>query len=97
PPPPLLPYTTLFRSNFRVTDCHGADLPRCSVGRCLPSCATCGGWEFNSPGKALHTVMFGAGHITAKLPRSLYNEVLPRCRRPVRSEEHTSELQSRFD
>src|SRR5207249_11748982 len=93
PPPPrstLFPYTTLFRSRAQGLARAGgseraerrADRHRAVVVR---------------PGAVCQAVA-RAGARGARLLRSrVENDSGDRGRRPARSEEHTSELQSRFD
>src|SRR5207249_11820148 len=85
-PPPqstLFPYTTLFRSSARSTLKRATTIrsPHRSRGCCLPS----------APG---HTTSRVASSTTAaRAPAGIHRAPPITCR----SEEHTSELQSRFD
>src|SRR5258707_7412509 len=76
----LFPYTTLFRSS------QGAG------GHSDSGCQRCVGPQAASDNGARWAQSRGVGHA---LRGSAIEPSVPRCRRQLRSEEHTSELQSR--
>src|SRR5207249_11464106 len=84
PPPPLFPYTTLFRSISASTACCGVSKLR------VPTVEAAGVADGLSMGDCCAAK--GAANRKAEAavqPSQRYFE--------IRSEEHTSELQSRFD
>src|SRR5207249_5779073 len=95
PCPPLFPYTTLFRSEAvdRVTTGFGVE----SVAVEKIHAIEC---DIHSPcalGASLDAVTIPELHCAAVVGSANNQLAGPECGRLLRSEEHTSELQSRFD
>src|SRR5207249_6828733 len=97
PPPPPFPYTTLFRStcSHPSSDLHSAS--NCIKGR-VPA-----GWK-RQPGRHLARGAPDEAHLPGSVGRTgragmakQRKGLLGTAERVLRSEEHTSELQSRFD
>src|SRR5207249_10324051 len=87
PTPPLFPYTTLFRSALPDNVAFVVDLPhRKSFS---PDAA-----YYVGPPLALEFIQGAPVFAVEVRSKSDYG---PRAERAMRSEEHTSELQSRFD
>src|SRR5699024_12132678 len=90
--PPLYPYTTLFRSSRPSCNRHHRELFRCRPGaqRCSLEQAS----YIDATGfRGVNAALDGEGE---SIHRAELAPLLPPPK-PTRSEEHTSELQSRFD
>src|SRR5207249_10832353 len=89
PPPssPLFPYTTLFRSRRSSESLRRC----CSGGRAIRAPPLC------STGRSLAILAAGDDRCAARGLAVRLEPRVPRDDRVRRSEEHTSELQSRFD
>src|SRR5207249_11970018 len=89
PTPPLFPYTTLFRSAVNDPGALGPEQhqrPSHELGQFRP--------------RHTHQLAHRTGRVgerAEKVERRAHAELPARRRRVPRSEEHTSELQSRFD
>src|SRR5690606_42153296 len=94
PSPALFPYTTLFRSHRRLTPSSSAPAPVLVRAPALASFGHRHPRAAPPPLRDLWCVLpVAAGMVPALLPG--VEHPLSQVRRPGRSEEHTSELQSR--
>src|SRR5207249_11914843 len=94
PSPPPFPYTTLFRSVFALT-ASAPDLCRPAFTWLKNSQLEDGSWGWFGKGTPEETAYAVQALMTA--PAETIAAMTEPLARAARSEEHTSELQSRFD
>src|SRR5699024_12263306 len=95
--PTLFPYTTLFRSSLPSCGCPSLSFPFPVSGPAFPEDVSLFFlWDFSSLLFSISVLICAASVTEANLNRSTIR-LIRGASSSLRSEEHTSELQSRFD